>query len=174
MKPPIGIFLAFWLLSSVSAQTLDWCKSQPRPAYRKLERVKTPDPWFEVYKIVPGVFAIYEPHQFEEVISYLVIGTQKALLFDTGMGISNIKAVVEGLTELPVSVVNSHTHNDHVGDNWRFPDVYGMPTDLLARMLKGQRRTRRPSLHRDKSAEPCPPALMPRPIGHEDFIFLTG
>jgi len=128
MKPPIGIFLALWFLSSVSAQTLDWCKGQPRPAYRKLERVKISDPWFEVYKIVPGVFAIYEPHQFEEVISYLVIGSQKALLFDTGMGIGNIKAVVEGLTELPVSVVNSHTHNDHVGDNWRFPDVYGMPT----------------------------------------------
>lgn len=137
MKPPIGIFLAFWLLSSVSAQTLDWCKSQPRPAYRKLERVKTEDPWFEVYKIVPGVFAIYEPHQFEEVISYLVLGTQKALLFDTGMGISNIKAVVEGLTELPVSVVNSHTHNDHVGDNWRFTDVYGMPTDFTRMNAKG-------------------------------------
>jgi glyoxylase-like metal-dependent hydrolase (beta-lactamase superfamily II) len=137
MKPPIGIFLAFWLLSSVSAQTLDWCKSQPRPAYRKLERVKTEDPWFEVYKIVPGVFAIYEPHQFEEVISYLVLGTQRALLFDTGMGISNIKAVVEALTELPVSVVNSHTHNDHVGDNWRFTDVYGMPTDFTRTNAKG-------------------------------------
>jgi glyoxylase-like metal-dependent hydrolase (beta-lactamase superfamily II) len=137
MKPPIGIFLAFWLLSSVCAQNLDWCKSQPRPAYRKLERVKTPDPWFEVYKIVPGVFAIYEPHQFEEVISYLVIGTQKALLFDTGMGISNIKAVVEGLTHLPVSVVNSHTHNDHVGDNWRFTNVYGMPTDFTRTNAKG-------------------------------------
>ena len=137
MKPPIGIFLAFWLLSSVSAQTLDWCKSQPRPAYRKLERVKTEDPWFEVYKIVPGVFAIYEPHQFEEVISYLVLGTQRALLFDTGMGISNIKAVVEALTELPVGVVNSHTHNDHVGDNWRFTDVYGMPTDFTRTNAKG-------------------------------------
>jgi glyoxylase-like metal-dependent hydrolase (beta-lactamase superfamily II) len=137
MKPPLGIFLAFWLLGSVSAQTLDWCKSQPRPAYKKLERVKISDPWFEVYKIVPGVFAIYEPRQFEEVISYLVIGTQKALLFDTGMGISNVKAVVEGLTELPISIVNSHTHNDHVGDNWRFPDVYGMPTDFTRTNAKG-------------------------------------
>jgi len=137
MKPPIGIVLAFWFLSSVSAQTLDWCKGQPRPAYRKLERVKISDSWFEVYKIVPGVFAIYEPHQFEEVISYLVIGSQKALLFDTGMGISNIKAVVEGLTKLPVSVVNSHTHNDHVGDNWRFPDVYGMPTAFTRTNAKG-------------------------------------
>jgi len=109
MKLPSGVFLAFWLLTSVSAQTPDWCKSQPRPAYSKLERVKTPDQWFEVYKIRPGVFAIYEPHQFEEVISYLIVGSQKAILFDTGMGISNIKAVVEGLTKLPISVVNSHT-----------------------------------------------------------------
>ena len=130
MKLPRGVLLAFCLLTSVSAQTPDWCKSQPRPAYSKLERVKTPDQWFEVYKIRPGVFAIYEPHQFEEVISYLVVGSEKAVLFDTGMGISNIKAVVEGLTKLPISVVNSHTHNDHVGDNWRFGDVYGMPTDF--------------------------------------------
>ena len=103
----------------------------------KLERVKTPDQWFEVYKIRPGVFAIYEPHQFEEVISYLIVGSQKAILFDTGMGISNIKAVVEGLTKLPISVVNSHTHNDHVGDNWRFSDVYGMPTDFTRTNAKG-------------------------------------
>jgi glyoxylase-like metal-dependent hydrolase (beta-lactamase superfamily II) len=133
----LGIFLAFCLSTPVAAQMPDWCKSQPRPAYSKLERVKTPDQWFEVYKIRPGVFAIYEPHQFEEVISYLVVGTQKAVLFDTGMGISNIKTVVEGLSKLPVSIVNSHTHNDHVGDNWRFRDVYGMPTDFTRRNARG-------------------------------------
>jgi hypothetical protein len=32
------------------------------------------DPWFEVYKPVSNVFAIYEPHQAEEVISYLIVG----------------------------------------------------------------------------------------------------
>lgn len=134
-----GVFLVFFLflLTFVSAQTPDWCKSQPRPAYSKLERVKVTDQWFEVYKIRPGVFAIYEPRQFEEVISYLVIGTRKAILFDTGMGISNIKAVVEELTKLPVSVANSHTHNDHVGDNWRFSEVYGMPTDFTRTNARG-------------------------------------
>ena len=137
MRLPSGIFLAFCLLAPVSAQTPDWCKSLPRPAYAKLEQVKVPDQWFEVYKIRPGVFAIYEPYQFEEVISYLVVGTQKAVLFDTGMGISNIQAVVEGLTKLPVSVVNSHTHNDHVGDNWRFGDVYGMATDFTRTNARG-------------------------------------
>jgi glyoxylase-like metal-dependent hydrolase (beta-lactamase superfamily II) len=53
------------------------------------------------------------------------------------MGMSNIKAVVEGLTKLPISVVNSHTHNDHVGDNWRFSDAYGMPTDFTGTNANG-------------------------------------
>jgi glyoxylase-like metal-dependent hydrolase (beta-lactamase superfamily II) len=53
------------------------------------------------------------------------------------MGISDIKTVVEGLTNLPVSVVNSHTHNDHVGDNWRFSDVYGMATDFTRANARG-------------------------------------
>jgi glyoxylase-like metal-dependent hydrolase (beta-lactamase superfamily II) len=120
-----------------SAPTPEWCRSLPRPEYQKLERVSVPDPWFEVYRIRPGVFAIYEPHQSEEVISYLILGQKRALLFDTGMGISDIKKVVEGLTPLPVSVINSHTHNDHVGDNWRFSEIYGMDTAFTRQNAKG-------------------------------------
>ena len=138
MKSLAAIILALCLpASAYAAPTPDWCKKLPRAAYSKLERVKVPDPWFEVYKIRPGVFAIYEPHQFEEVISYLIAGDQKALLFDTGMGISNIKAVAEALTKLPVSIINSHTHNDHVGDNWRFSDIYAMPTNFTRTNAKG-------------------------------------
>jgi glyoxylase-like metal-dependent hydrolase (beta-lactamase superfamily II) len=141
------LFLVICLASSLAAQQPEWCKKLPRAAYSKLERVPISDPWFEIYKIRPGVFAIYEPHQLEEVISYLIIGDEKAgdekaggdraLLFDTGMGISNIQAVVAGLTKLPVSVVNSHTHNDHVGDNWRFSEVYGMDTDFTRTNARG-------------------------------------
>jgi len=132
------------LLSCLPAQVSEgskpeWCRKLPRPAYRNLERVAIKDPWFEVYKIRPGVFAIYEPHQSEEVISYLVSGTTRALLFDTGMGISNIRDVVEGLINLPVSVVNSHTHNDHVGDNWRFSDIYAMDTDFTRANARGSK-----------------------------------
>src|ERR1700731_3846299 len=110
----LGVFVAICLTLPIAAQQPEWCKSLPRAAYSKLERVPTADAWFEVYKIRPGIFAIYEPHQLEEVISYLILGDNKALLFDTGMGISNIQAVVAGLTKLPISVVSSHTHNDHV------------------------------------------------------------
>jgi glyoxylase-like metal-dependent hydrolase (beta-lactamase superfamily II) len=134
-----AILFGSCVISSLGAQQPEWCKKLPRAAYSKLERVPTEDPWFEVYKIRPGIFAIYEPHQLEEVISYLVVGRDRALLFDSGMGISNIQAVVVGLTKLPVSVVNSHTHNDHVGDNWRFSDVYGMDTDFTRANARGSK-----------------------------------
>src|SRR6267143_177451 len=61
-----------------NAQIPEWCRPLPRPEYKLLQRVLPDDPWFEVYKVAPGVFAIYEPHQAEEAISYLMVGTKKA------------------------------------------------------------------------------------------------
>lgn len=117
----------------------DWCRALPRPEYKTLERVKVSDPWFEVYKPAPGVFAIYEPHQWEETIGYLIVGKKSAIEFDTGMGISDIKKVIAELTPLPVIVLNSHTHQDHVGGNWEFDTVYGMDTDYTRKNAKGSR-----------------------------------
>ena len=131
--------IALFVSLACSAQKPEWCRDLPRPAYSRLERVSISDKWFEVYRIRPGIFAIYEPHQQEEIISYLILGNKRALLFDTGMGISDIRKVVEGLTPLPVSVMNSHTHNDHVGDNWRFNDIYGMDTAFTRENAKGSR-----------------------------------
>lgn len=66
------------------------------------------------------VHAILEPRHFEEVISYLIVGQEGAVLVDTGMGIGNIHELVCGMTEKPITVVNSHYHWDHIGDNHRF------------------------------------------------------
>ncbi|HEX8836702.1 MAG TPA: MBL fold metallo-hydrolase [Candidatus Acidoferrum sp.] len=117
----------------------DWCKALPRPEYKALQRVPVSDPWFEVYKVAPGTFAIYEPHQAEEIISYLILGTKQAVLFDTGMGISSIGKVTKQLTGKPVVVLNSHTHNDHVGGNWEFPYVFAMDTDFTRKNALGSR-----------------------------------
>ena len=115
----------------------DWCKPLPRPEYKSLQRVLPDDPWFEVYKVAPQTFAIYEPHQSEEVISYLIVGQKQAVLFDTGMGIADIKKVVSRLTSRPVVVLNSHTHDDHVGGNWQFNYVFGMDTAFTRENAKG-------------------------------------
>ena len=135
----VAVLLGFSSVCIAQAEKPEWCKALPRPEYKSLERVIPDEPWFEVYRVAPATFAIYEPHQFEETISYLLVGTKQALLFDTGMGIGNLKAVVMRLTSRPVVVLNSHTHNDHVGDNWQFPFVFGMDTAFTHANAKGSR-----------------------------------
>lgn len=111
-----------------------FCDRLPRAAYADFRKHKASDDWFEVYEVEPGIFAIYEPFQWQEVISYLIIGTESALLFDTGNGIGDIKAVVEQLTDEPVRVLNSHSHFDHIGGNYQFDDVLSIATEFtLAR-----------------------------------------
>jgi glyoxylase-like metal-dependent hydrolase (beta-lactamase superfamily II) len=120
----------------------DWCRSLPRPEYKTLERIPIDDPWFEVYRVAPGVIAIYEPHQWEETVVYLVQGKTSALLFDTGMGIGDLKRLVSQLTPLPVIVLNSHTHPDHTGNNWQFPTVYNLDSDYTRHNAVGSREIR--------------------------------
>jgi len=144
MKPALRPAFVFWvvLLSiELAGQTTtpEWCRALPHTEYKRFERVAVSDPWFEVYKVGPAVLAIYEPHQFEETISYLIVGNSRALLFDTGMGIGDLKKVTSELTRLPVVVLNSHTHNDHVGDNWQFDTIYGMDTDFTRKNAQGSR-----------------------------------
>jgi glyoxylase-like metal-dependent hydrolase (beta-lactamase superfamily II) len=106
----------------------EFCARLPRPAYAELERVPYASDWFELYRVAPGITAIYEPFQWQEVISYLIEGTDSALLFDTGNGIADIAAVARELTSKPIAVLNSHTHYDHVGGNYAFDSIYGMNT----------------------------------------------
>jgi glyoxylase-like metal-dependent hydrolase (beta-lactamase superfamily II) len=116
----------------------EWCRALPRPAYNKLTRINIRSDWFEIYRIRPDVYAIYEPHQFEEVISYLIVGERRALLFDTGLGVASIRAVIAQLTELPVTVLNSHTHFDHTGGNAEFSDILNEDTPFSRKGAEGQ------------------------------------
>lgn len=76
--------------------------------------------WFTVKQITTKLFGIGEFNHFEKVISYLFVGTTKAVLFDTGLGVKNIRHEVKKITQLPIIVLNSHSHYDHVGGNSKF------------------------------------------------------
>ncbi|MCH8307568.1 MAG: MBL fold metallo-hydrolase [Proteobacteria bacterium] len=119
------------------AGTSNWWDKLPRPEWSEYERVAVDDNWFEVYRIIDGVFAIYEPGQFEEVISFLISGENNALLFDTGLGIGDMRSVVDQLTKLDVIVLNSHTHYDHIGGNYQFKTIYAMDTGFTRRRALG-------------------------------------
>lgn len=85
--------------------------------------------WFDVREPETGIFIIEEPHHVERVKSALVVGDESAILIDTGMGVADIRNVVENLTEKPVTVVNSHAHWDHVGGNHLFEHVLIHPAE---------------------------------------------
>ena len=124
-------------IDSLSIISEGWCHDLPRAIYANLERVNVSNKWFEVYRLNNDVFAIYEPQQWQEVISYLILGREKALLFDTGNGIGKISEVVNELTILPVVVLNSHTHFDHIGGNSEFRDILAMDTDYTRNNIDG-------------------------------------
>jgi glyoxylase-like metal-dependent hydrolase (beta-lactamase superfamily II) len=135
----LALAAAWALCASIPAAGGErWCDALPRPAYASLERIPVPDDWFQVYRVGDGVFAVYEPYQFQEVISYLIVGTSSALVLDTGLGMSSMRRVVSSLTRLPVRVLNSHTHFDHVGGNAEFDRVLGLDTPFTRRNAAGQ------------------------------------
>src|SRR3569833_230168 len=105
-------FRAFCMVTDTS-----WCNRSMRSGLKNLREVKTPYPWFKVYDVGHHTYAIAEPYNWEETIGYLIIGSNKALLFDTGMGMDHVSPVIKQLTRLPVWVLNSHTHPDHIGGN---------------------------------------------------------
>lgn len=63
------------------------------------------------------------------VRAFLLEGTEKAMLVDTGFGNIPMKAIVTGLTSLPVFVVNTHADRDHTGCNGEFDEIYMNPAD---------------------------------------------
>ncbi len=62
---------------------------------------------------------------------YLVEGSERALLIDSGCGAGDIRSFVESLTPLPLSVVLTHGHYDHAGGAGRFEEVWINPVELI-------------------------------------------
>ncbi|OBR91399.1 MULTISPECIES: MBL fold metallo-hydrolase [Clostridium] len=79
--------------------------------------------WFTIEKIDEGTFAISEYKHWEQTHCYLLIGKEKALLIDTGLGISDIKSAVLNITDKPIQVITTHVHWDHIGGHKYFDNI---------------------------------------------------
>jgi hydroxyacylglutathione hydrolase len=83
--------------------------------------------WFDDYYVVADLgehaYAIGEPRYGQCNFSYLIVGSNTALLFDTGPGVRDIRPVVRSLTDRPVESLPSHLHFDHTGNLGRFERV---------------------------------------------------
>jgi len=79
--------------------------------------------WFTVDRINEKTFVISEYLHPEETHCYLLCGEESALLIDTGLGVCNIKDVVDSLTDLPVLAAATHVHWDHIGGHRHFDAI---------------------------------------------------
>lgn len=79
---------------------------------------------YRVEKLDGHTWLIEEYDAVTSVYMYLLEGTQKALLIDTGMGQIALDEIVRELTGLPVEVLNTHGHLDHIGGNGLFDRVH--------------------------------------------------
>lgn len=129
----LTVFVALFILMSCKSnknnENADWCNQEIRIEFVELNEVEIKSNWFKVYEVGENVFAISEPYNFQEVISYLIIGNNKAVLFDTGMGLESMSSLVKQLTKLPITVINSHSHYDHIGSNSEFDYIVSLNSE---------------------------------------------
>ncbi|MBR5109770.1 MAG: MBL fold metallo-hydrolase [Clostridia bacterium] len=87
--------------------------------------MKTAIPYYKAESIAEKSWMIkngFVDHSY--ALCYLVEGRDYALLIDSILGMGNLKAFCETLTEKPVLLVNTHAHSDHFGGNFFFDSCY--------------------------------------------------
>jgi hydroxyacylglutathione hydrolase len=90
---------------------------------------KQKNEWYVIEKIDDRTYIISEPGSSQGNSSFLIMGSDEAILFDSGTGENqseSIIQVVRSLTELPLTLLLSHFHFDHIGNISDFNSI-GIP-----------------------------------------------
>ena len=81
-------------------------------------------PWYEFAKNT------YEIDEFDCASIFVLVGDERALVIDTGIGIGDLKGLIEKLTDKPYDVIMTHGHGDHTGGAAVFEKIYMNPKDI--------------------------------------------
>lgn len=97
------------------------------------------------------------------VCVYLIKGSERGLLIDTGMGVGDLKSYVESIWDKPYDVALTHGHCDHAGGAVQFEKVYLNEKDIELEKTHASRE------HRifDVFHAPFP---VPAGISEDDFV----
>jgi len=94
--------------------------------------MKQTDNHFKITKLNNRVFSIQENiseihpiYRNDPLNLYIVLGSKRAILLDTGCGLYPLKPIVKDIIEgRELIVINSHAHWDHILGNHEFEEVY--------------------------------------------------
>jgi hydroxyacylglutathione hydrolase len=141
-----GAVLAAAFAPYVYAELFRWLEPHVivDPAPAKIAKGRMAGDYFAVQDLGGGTFAIGEPRYYQQNYAYLIVGQKGALLFDSGSGTRDISPVVRSLTRLPVTVMVSHLHFDHLGGIEPFDlvamiDLPQTRADMVGRRFKASR-----------------------------------
>lgn len=84
---------------------------------------------FKTEKVTERITRIYA---FNTELMYLVEGSERAVLIDTGSGFGSLRECVDALTDKPLTVLLTHGHTDHALGSAEFEDVRISPLDEKA------------------------------------------
>jgi len=77
----------------------------------------------DFYKVSELKNNVYRITSTEHVYMELLVGSEKALLIDTGHGFGDLRGTVKNITDKPLIIVNTHGHLDHASGNFRFDET---------------------------------------------------
>lgn len=117
------------------------------------------DDYYTVEELGDRTFAIGEPRYWQQNFSYLIVGSERALLFDAGPGVRDIRPIAESLTDLPITFVPSHLHFDHLGDGVDFSSVAVVDLPDLRERAENGRLTPTTAEHLGFAEGFAPPTL---------------
>ena len=83
--------------------------------------------YYKIDKLENWLYRFYDPLS---VNFYLIVGEEKAILFDTGYGVVDVMPEIRKITDLPLTVILSHGHVDHANGAFDFDEAWMNMDDL--------------------------------------------
>lgn len=79
---------------------------------------------YKVTEIFKDTYQIKEYDDRGHVYMYLLLGEKSAMLVDCGFGTFDLHSVIKELTDLPVDLILTHGHFDHIGGAKYFDSIF--------------------------------------------------
>lgn len=132
---------------------------------------------YEVTQICTNTWQIREDSDLCPVYMYLLKGSERAVLIDTGYGSGNILELVKQLVDTEPAVLLTHGHFDHIGGAYAFSNVFLEPSDSacyqrhLQILQEMNRLSSRITIHRYPNSKPIHDGEVIH-LGHRDLVVI--